>query len=450
MVRLGVDRMAPRHQFGQCRAGLPAASSGRMPFLRMVRATSVSRSARSQTESAACLTRRAGLGIDEGAATKREDLGGLGEQPCNHPPFELAKARLAVEREDVGDAHPRRRDDLLVRVLERRAQKRGRGGGRPRSCPRPSGRPAPRSAASGDGAGDPPARGGVAVAGTVIRLDVEHASSPRYKAGRSEGRQLHKLRQPAPATTRQEDLESGPSARTGAPRPGAGRGRVPRHLGHSAADGAGRDRHPRRAAAALSRPARARVRAALLLSWPRQPGRSSAPRPPSCSRRRRRRVRAPPPPVPSPSCRCRRRPRRRSGSPRPRPPCAGLSGPTRSRPSCRTCRPPPGNDRRALLARAAAQPAGGPDPDRAGRASCCWRASNGSWPWRNPRPRSGLLALIPEGRKEMRSRSFACRRGSPPTAPTRSAAPRPVPEPSRGAPRLRGARRRCRRGPAWP
>ena len=73
-------------------------------------------------------------------------MGALVQQARHHPSLQLAEARLAVERENVGDAQPGRGHDLLVGVGEAERQGRAPAVARSRSCRHPSVRPARRCA----------------------------------------------------------------------------------------------------------------------------------------------------------------------------------------------------------------------------------------------------------------------------------------------------------------
>ena len=94
------------------------------------------------------------LRVDEGAAAQRQHHGPAFEQAGDHPTLQLAKARLAVECEDVGDAEPGGGHDLVVGVGEGCSQ-------RPGEPPTDRSLAGTHQAHQHDGALQPPRRGAI-------------------------------------------------------------------------------------------------------------------------------------------------------------------------------------------------------------------------------------------------------------------------------------------------
>ena len=138
--------------------------------------------------------------IDERAASQRQHHGPAIEQPRDHPPLQLAEARLAVEGEDVGDAQPGGRDDLFVGVGEGCAQRPRQPAAdrrlarahqaRPARCCAPAGRALRRRRAARLACGEWSGASG---------LDVELRGPRRYKAASSRSEATVSLRPVPPA-----------------------------------------------------------------------------------------------------------------------------------------------------------------------------------------------------------------------------------------------------------
>ena len=118
MVGLRIHRVADRHQALQRRAGITVLEQRALLALAQGARDQRLEIGAQPDRRRAVLHQLPDLGIDEGTPTQGQDH----RRPLQHAgddaALQLAKARLAIELEDVGDAHPGGRHDLVVGIAE--------------------------------------------------------------------------------------------------------------------------------------------------------------------------------------------------------------------------------------------------------------------------------------------------------------------------------------------